>query len=93
MSKQARQFFEQIKDGESPTLVQSIREAAGAAKSMGGQLWDGLKPMFDHGRTELAAALFSGHAHVMYMRGQEGIEQGQDQVPEPPDRQQGGRDM
>lgn len=93
MSKQTKQFFQHIKDGESPTLVQSIQEAAGAAKSMGGQLWDGLKPMFDHGRTELAAALFSGHAHVMYMRGQEGIEQGQDQAPELPELHHGEREM
>jgi hypothetical protein len=47
-----------------------------------GQVWDGAKPAFDHGRTEAAAALFSGHGHVMYMKGQEGIEQGQDQAPD-----------
>ena len=93
MSKQTKQFFEQIKSGEPPTLVESIREAAGAAQSIGGQLWDGMKPMFDHGRTELAAALFSGHAHVMYMKGQEGIEQGQDQAKESPEQAREGREM
>ncbi len=82
MSKQTKQFFEQLKASEQPSLVDAIREAAGAAKSVGGQLWDGMKPMFDHGRTEMAAALFAGSAHVMYMKGQEGIEQGQDQVME-----------
>lgn len=74
MSKQTREFFEQIKAGEQPSLLETIREA-------GGQIWDSMKPMFDHGRTEAAAALFAGHAHVMYMNGQEGVEQGQDQVP------------
>jgi hypothetical protein len=45
-----------------------------------GQLWDAAKPAFDHGRTEAAAALFHGASgHVMYMRGQDGVEQGQDQ--------------
>jgi hypothetical protein len=39
-----------------------------AAKDIGGQAWDAAKPMFDHGRTELAAALFRGDAHVMYMK-------------------------
>ncbi len=79
MSKQTQQFFEQIKSGGQPTLIEGIREASFSMKEIGGQIWDGLKPMFDHGRTEAAAALFSGQGHVMYMRGQEGIEQGQDQ--------------
>lgn len=95
MSKQTKEFFEQLKAGQQPTLLESIREAAGALKEMGGQLWDGMKPMFDHGRTEAAAALFSGHGHVMYMKGQEGIEQGQDQVKDGPQKQQeiGGREI
>jgi len=97
MSKQTKEFFEQLKAGQQPTVLESIREAAGAFKEMGGQLWDGMKPMFDHGRTEAAAALFSGHGHVMYMKGQEGIEQGQDQVKDEPQKQQeqsrGGREL
>lgn len=97
MSKQTKEFFEQLKAGQQPTVLESIREAAGALKGMGGQLWDGMKPMFDHGRTEAAAALFSGHAHVMYMKGQEGIEQGQDQLKDEPQKQQeqsrGGREI
>jgi hypothetical protein len=90
MSQQTRQFFEQIKSGEQQTsFVQSLKE-------VGGQMWDAAKPMFDHGRTEIAAALFAGHAHVMYMRGEAGIEQGQDQeqVKEQPDVQrEQGREM
>ncbi len=42
-----------------------------------GEAWDGAKPMFDHGRTEVAAAMFHGNAaHVMYMR--DGDNHGQD---------------
>lgn len=94
MSKETRQFMAQLKRGEEPTLVESIKDAASSLKEIGGQIFDGLKPMFDHGRTEAAAALFSGHAHVMYMKGQEGIEQGQDQVKETPEQQQDlGREM
>lgn len=93
MSKQVKQFFEQVKSNEAPSLAESIREAAGAARNIGGQLWDSVKPMFDHGRTELAAALFSGHAHVMYMKGVDGIGQQQDQSKEATERQIEGRDM
>ena len=38
--------------------------------------------MANHGRTEAANLLFSGQAHVMYMKGEKGIEQGQDQEQE-----------
>ena len=60
MSKQSREVFEQIKSGEQPGVAEAIKE-------VGGRIWDAGKDMFDHGRTELAAALFAGHAHVMYM--------------------------
>jgi len=96
MSKDTQRFFEQLKSGEQPTLIEGIKVAAFLMKDIGGQVWDGMKPMFDHGRTEIAAALFSGHGHVMYMRGQEGIEQGQDQeqVKETPEHQRDdGREM
>ena len=95
MSKQTKEFFEQLKAGQQPSLMESIREAAGALKEAGGQLWDGMRPMFDHGRTEAAAALFAGHAHVMYMKGPEGNEQGQDLVKDEPQKQHeiGGREM
>jgi hypothetical protein len=96
MSKQTKQFFEQIKSGEPPTLLETLREAAGTARDIGGQLWDGAKPIFDHGRTELAAALFAGHAHVMYMRGQDGVEHAAKALAheqESPERQSEGREM
>jgi hypothetical protein len=75
----SKKFFEQLKNGQEPTLLESIKEAASALREAGGQLWDAAKPMADHGRSELAAALFTGHGYVMYMKGQEGNEQGQDQ--------------
>jgi len=76
----SKKFFEQLKNGQEPTLLESIKEAASALREAGGQLWDAAKPMFDHGRTEAAAALFIGNAHVMYMKGNEGDEQGKDQT-------------
>jgi hypothetical protein len=75
-------LFKQLKDGEQPTFMDSVKEAVASLKEIGGQIWDGGKPLFDHGRTE-AAALFAGHAHVMYMHGQQGVAQGQDQVQSP----------
>jgi hypothetical protein len=95
MSKQNRQFLEQLKSGEQPGLVEAIQEAAASLKEAGGQLWDAAKPMFDHGRTEAAAALFIGNAHVMYMKGQDGTGQGQEHVNEESQQQQeqGGREM
>ena len=88
MSRKAQEFFEQLKDGQEPGLIEAIREAAAPLKEIGGGLWDAVKPMFDHGRTEVAAALFAGHGHVMYMKGQEGNAQGQDQAQNPEQTQQ-----
>jgi hypothetical protein len=95
MSKNTRAFFEQLRAGEQPGLAESIAGAAAALKDIGGQLWDGVKPMFDHGRSEAAAALFAGHAHVMYMQGEKGVEQGQEPARDEPQQQQeqGGREM
>lgn len=85
MSKQTRQLFEQIKGG------------AASLKDIGGKLWESALPLFNHGRTEAAAALFSGSAHVMYMKGQDGVMQGQDQVldqtKETPEIEREGREM
>lgn len=95
MPKSTDDFFAQLKAGEQPSLVEAIREAAASLQDIGGQLWDGAKPMFDHGRTEAAAALFIGNAHVMYMKGQEGAAPAQEQVKDEPQQQQeqGGREL
>ena len=87
MSKEAKQFLESIKQPEQSmgaveATMEGVRGAVGAFLEGMGQVWDAGKPMFDHGRTEMSAALFTGNAHVMYMKGQQGIEQGQDQVPD-----------
>jgi hypothetical protein len=79
MSKSTDQFFEQIKSGEQPTLLDGIKEAASALKDIGGKIWDEAKPMVDHGRSEVAALLHTGQAYVMYPRNQHGNDQAQDQ--------------
>jgi hypothetical protein len=53
MSQRTRQFFEALKEG-----------AAEAAQEIGAEL----KQLANHGRTELAAALFNQSPFVMYMR-------------------------
>ncbi|HEV3439902.1 MAG TPA: hypothetical protein VG122_21220 [Gemmata sp.] len=95
MSKQTKDFFEQLKAGQEPSLVESIKEAAAPLKEIGGQLWDGMKPMFDHGRSELSAALFNNSPFVLYMKSPEGVEQSQEQGRDEPQQQQeqGGREL
>ena len=79
MSKKTREFVDQMKSGESPGLAESLKE-------IGGKIFDGARPMFDHGRSELAAALFAGHGHVMYGHNhQDGVEQPQHQNQESPE--------
>jgi hypothetical protein len=88
MSKAADQFFANVKQPEqSMGAIEAVKEGVTAflsqMKEMGGEAWDAAKPAFDHGRTEAAAALFNGSSgHVMYMRGTQGVEQGQDQAPD-----------
>ena len=94
MSKESREFFEQIKAGQQPSLVQSIREAASPLKEIGGKIWDSLTPTFDHGAHEMASALFRGDAFVMYPR----TNQAENQQQEPQQVQQqeqsrGGREL
>jgi len=95
MSKQTRHFMEQVKNGQEPSLAENIKDAASLLKNIGGQVWDGAKPMWDHGRSEIAAFLFGNHqGHVMYMRGQEGHGQAQEQAKEMPEDQRDlGREM
>ena len=89
MSKRTKQFFEQLKSGEKPTLIEAVKEAASSLKAIGGQIWEGAKPMFDHGRAEAAALLFTGQGHVMYMKNEGPNEQSQDheQAKEEPEQQ------
>jgi hypothetical protein len=86
MSKQTREFFEQIKAGEQPSLASTLKE-------IGGKMWDAMTPTFDHGAHEMAAALFRGDAFVMYPRTNqaERPDHGQPEMQQEHDR--GGRDM
>ena len=51
---------------EKPALADRLLD-------IGGKIWSAAKPAFDHGRDELAAALFTGHTHVLY--GHTGMDQ------------------
>jgi len=95
MSKKTRHFMEQVKSGQESSLAENIKDAASLFVTIGGQVWDGAKPMFDHGRSEIASFLFGDHrGHVMYMRGQEGQGQAQEQAKEMPEDQRDlGREM
>ena len=44
---------------EQPTIADRLFD-------VGVKIWTAGKPAFDHGRDELAAALFTGHTHVLY---------------------------
>ena len=47
-----------------------VAEILGAAREIGGEVWDAGKPMFDHGRSEVSALLNTGSAYVMYQHGE-----------------------
>ena len=74
MSKQTREFIEQLKGGEQPTLLESIKEGVQAAapglslSKILGDIGAELKNQAAHGSHEMAAALFRGDAFVMYPR-------------------------
>jgi hypothetical protein len=56
--------------------MSKTREIFESIKDLGGQAWDAGKPMFDHGRTELAAGILGQHqGHVMYMHSDKEVEQ------------------
>ncbi len=93
MSKDSREFFEQLKAGQQPSLVESIREAASALKEIGGKIWDGLTPTFDHGAHEMASALFRGDAFVMYPRTNQAESQQQEPQQEQQEQSRGGRQL
>jgi hypothetical protein len=57
--------------GAAAAILRGIEQGAASLADGLGQVWDAAKPMFDHGRSEVAAAIFSGHGHVMYMHGGE----------------------
>jgi hypothetical protein len=96
MSKQTRQFMEQLKSGEEPSFAESIRDAASSLVNLGGKVWDGLAPTVNMGKSEISAALFSGSGYLMYGHSHGGASQGQaqEQAKEMPEDQRDlGREM
>jgi hypothetical protein len=71
MSKNTREFFEQVKAGEQPGLVEKIKEHLSERLSPStilGEVWAEVKQQAAHGAHELAAALFNQNAFVLYPR-------------------------
>jgi hypothetical protein len=102
MSKQTREFLEQVKAGEEPRgFLQAIKEgiqAVAPGLSFSNILHDigaEVKQQAAHGAHELAAALFNGNGFVMYPRqsSHDDTQQGLPQEPQQPERERGGREM
>jgi hypothetical protein len=85
MSKKA--FADMMRDEGSGAEPQTPKENLLNAREVFGEIWDAAKPMFDHGRSELAAAIFAGHAHVMYMHNDKDQEQPQHGLPSEPQKE------
>ena len=93
MKHQKESCSPQPRSVHTATLLAIAFGTAAVAREIGGKIWDIAKPLFDHGRAEIAAALFSGHAHVMYMKG-EGVEKApQQMMDESKQQDRGGRDV
>ena len=75
MAKAIEKFFEGLKDAAQQGLSNLPGQAAGELKQMGA-----------HGAHELAAALFTGSAFVMYPRG--GTDDPAIEAPKTPDLEQ-----
>jgi len=71
MSKASKQkFTELLKSEDSVAPAGSpkttLKELLGAAKEIGGAIWDGAAPMVDHGSTEVLNGLMNGNAFTPY---------------------------
>jgi hypothetical protein len=103
MSKQAKEFFAQLREGEQRTgAMEAVKEGVQAVApglSLSNILSDigsELKQQAAHGAHELAAALFNGSPFVMYPRSPNGKEDPQHGLsPEAQQQEQshGGREM
>jgi hypothetical protein len=101
MSKQTREFFEQLKGGEQPTLLESIKEGVQAIapglslSKILGDVGAEMKEQAAHGAHEMAAALFRGDAFVMYPRTNqaEGPDHGLPQEMQQQEQSRGGREV
>jgi hypothetical protein len=80
MSKQAKEFFEQLKAGKE-SLQETVKQNLSLSKILG-DVGKELKEQAKHGAHELAAALFNGSAFVMYPRTKDGKDDPQHGLPE-----------
>jgi hypothetical protein len=67
--------------GPGDAAMEGIKESLGAFREAMGQVWDAVTPKFEHGATEIAAALLSGNdrGFVMYPRTENAVEQNHNQ--------------
>ena len=64
----------------SKSIIEAIKAGAAAVKELGGAIWDGAKPMVEHGSTELMNGIYNGNAFTPY--GWKGVEPGNEQQQE-----------
>lgn len=102
MSKESREFFEQIKSGEpSMSALQAIKEGVQAVapglslSNIFSDIGAELKQQAAHGAHEMAAALFRGDAFVMYPRTNQadGPDHGLPQETQQQEQSRGGREL
>ena len=71
MSKNTREFIEQLKQPESMGTIEAmtagLTQGVKAFLDGAGKVWDEAQPMFDHGRTEAAAAWSSRLKTATYL--------------------------
>ncbi len=56
------------KSNDKPrTLGDAIKDMANAIREKGGKVWDEIAPVMEHGKTEIAHALFHGGPYAFNM--------------------------
>ncbi|AWM40137.1 hypothetical protein GobsT_14320 [Gemmata obscuriglobus] len=80
----AKEVLDKIRDEVAPVkqALGQVLEKLEPTRQFLGKAWDVAQPAFDHGRSEAAAALFSGSAYVMYQRSAPGPEDAKGLTPE-----------
>ena len=100
MSKEAREFFAQLKESQQVGAMEAVKEGIQAvapglslSKILGDVIHEG-KEQLKHGSHELASALFTGNAYVQYARKENSKDEPEHGLPEQQQEQsRGGREL